>query len=625
MSQPLIQHLDPVPPPRAERPGPVSILLWAAWFGLLEGTLELGVFLLKCHVLDPRNYNVSRHYPWMFPLAGTLLAVLPALALAAAASLRPGRFPARAAVAVVAFLPFLGLLFRGPVYTVACLALAAGFADQAARYLAPRAQRFDRLVRTSLPALLALLGLTVALCSMRGAWPARRETASHPGGGPTARSVLLIVLDTVRAQSLGLYGYHRDTTPNLQRIAARGVRFDQAFSTAPWTAPSHASMFTGRWHHELSIGWKRPLDRSNPTLAEYLSAHGYDTAGFVANTTYCSYETGLSRGFAHYEDYEVTPRAVLLCSALVQRTVNFFHTHPRLSAHLGSLSLMSSDRKSAAKINADFLEWLSGRGDRPFFAFLNYFDAHHPYFSPEPDADGGPARFRGTREEYRLISNWWEMDKRTLGAREIGLARDSYDQCITYLDHQLGRLFDELERRGVLKATLVVITADHGEHLGEQRLFGHGCSLYRPELHVPLLVVGPGLVPAGRVVRDPVSLRDLAATITEQLGLDHDAPFPGTSLAQTWKCAPDSLLVAERGPVLSELDSPPDDDPNFGLSPACRGPMRSLVGWGYHYIRGSDGREELYNLEADPQEGRDLARSPLVAAMLQRFRAAVNR
>ena len=135
-----------------------------------------------------------------------------------------------------------------------------------------------------------------------------RETA------PSAANVILIVLDTVRAESLSLYGYHRDTTPNLTRLAARGVRFDRAFATAPWTAPSHASMFTGRWCHELSVGWNRPLDGTSPTLAEFLGARGYATAGFVANTTYCSYETGLDRGFAHYEDYDVTLHAVLLCS-----------------------------------------------------------------------------------------------------------------------------------------------------------------------------------------------------------------------------------------------------------------------------------------------------------------------
>src|SRR5262249_1413595 len=140
--------------------------------------------------------------------------------------------------------------------------------------------------------------------------PGRSSLGRRPAPPRGAKNVLLIVLDTVRAQSLSLYGYSRDTTPNLRRIAARGVRFDQALSTAPWTAPSHASMFTGRWPHELSIGWSRPLDATHPTLAEFLSARGYKTAGFVANTTYCSYETGLDRGFARYDDYDVTPRTV---------------------------------------------------------------------------------------------------------------------------------------------------------------------------------------------------------------------------------------------------------------------------------------------------------------------------
>ena len=162
---------------------------------------------------------------------------------------------------------------------------------------------------------------------------ARNGRDSSPDRGPprAGKNVILIVLDTVRADRLGVYGYERDTTPNLARLASRGVRFARAFSTAPWTAPSHASLFTGRWPHELSIGWDRPLDSTHATLAEVLAADGYLTAGFVANTTYCSYETGLDRGFAHYEDYDVTLRGVLLCSSLVERTMNFVHKHPGLA------------------------------------------------------------------------------------------------------------------------------------------------------------------------------------------------------------------------------------------------------------------------------------------------------
>ena len=109
--------------------------------------------------------------------------------------------------------------------------------------------------------------------------------------------------DTVRAGNLSLYGYNRPTTPNLERLAGRGVRFDLAFSTSPWTLPTHASLFTGKWPHQLGVGWKSPLRDKVPTLAEYLASQGYDTAGFVANLEYCTRETGLARGFAHYEDF----------------------------------------------------------------------------------------------------------------------------------------------------------------------------------------------------------------------------------------------------------------------------------------------------------------------------------
>ena len=121
-----------------------------------------------------------------------------------------------------------------------------------------------------------------------------------PAGSP---NVLLIVLDTVRADHLSLYGYERPTTPFLERLARRGIRFDQARAAAPWTLASHATMFTGRWPHELDVEWPCPLREDVPTLAEHLGSLGYATAGFVGNTLYCSYDGGLDRGFTHYEDY----------------------------------------------------------------------------------------------------------------------------------------------------------------------------------------------------------------------------------------------------------------------------------------------------------------------------------
>jgi len=623
---------SPVKSSVEERPrglGPWSIVRWTVWFGMISGTLELAAFLLKCHYLDPRNYNVSRHFPWMYPLAGILILGGPGLVLAFGAWLRPKQLSASTVLRVLLFVMFLGLLFRCPLYTAVCVLLAAGLALRTAPWLAARLERFDHLVRRSLVVLTLLLAATVLVCYGRQIWAEPGARGPLPQPRRSAPNVLLIVLDTVRAESLSLYGYHRATAPNLTRLAARGIRFDRAYATAPWTAPSHASMLTGRWCHELSVGWNRPLDATSPTLAEFLGARGYATAGFVANTTYCSYETGLARGFAHYEDYDVTLHAVLLCSALVQRTLSFVDKHPALACALipGDAEPEPADnlghRKTAERINGDFLAWLDRLGphgpDRPFFAFLNYFDAHHPYLAPGPGTGLPLGRKPDSPADIRLLKTWWDLDKRRLGPGDIALARDSYDRCIAYLDAQLGRLFAELERRGVLEETLVVITADHGEHFGEQRLFGHGCSLYTPELHVPLLILPPqprSGAAAGRVVAAPVSLRNLAATIVDATvpSPGSSAPFPGQSLLST--CA---------GPILSEIEAPPEADPNQGSSPVCRGPLVSLVEGGYHYIRNGDGREELYDLEADPHEGHDLAPSAEVAGKLRQLRHSLPR
>ncbi|MFO0953015.1 MAG: sulfatase-like hydrolase/transferase [Isosphaeraceae bacterium] len=294
----MADSLTDVGPQRTAMPdgvGPASILCWAAWSGLFVGGVGLLMFLAQSNWVDPRNYNMSRHFPWMFLASGLITQGAPGLLLAAFAVLRGGRLHARAAIAVLAFPFYLDLLFRWPIMTVACLLLAAGLAARTSSFLAARVSSFDRLVKRSLAAMGLVAGLIVggsvaAEAVARGSFRASRP----PSAG--APNVLLLVLDTVRAGSLSLYGHPRDTSPTLKRYAARGVRFDHAYSAAPWTAPSHAAMFTGRLPHELAVAWNRPLEASRPTLAARLRESGYDTGGFVANTTYCSYETGLRAG-----------------------------------------------------------------------------------------------------------------------------------------------------------------------------------------------------------------------------------------------------------------------------------------------------------------------------------------
>jgi arylsulfatase A-like enzyme len=409
------------------------------------------------------------------------------------------------------------------------------------------------------------------------------------------------------------------------------VRFEQAFATAPWTLPSHSSFFTGRWPHELTADWRAPLDQTYPTLAEYLTAHGYDSAGFVANLDYCSRETGLSRGFVHYEDYpselfDIFTRYVgigsrldlLTPASVVNRLLKTlwgdrYDVIPRSKEHA----------KDAAAIDRSFLSWLAWQRTRgrPFFAFLNYNDAHSPYEVPDRKAPAFGLRPSSYVDRLTLKS-WDTLDKMKLSIAHVQMAIDVYDDTIAYLDRRLGALVDELRARGVLDDTLLIVASDHGEHLGDHGLFFHGCSLYRQVVGVPLVIVDPKKAPAGRRVVEPVSLRDIPATVVDLLALARTAPFPGRSLARFW--ADNEPAVARAGePLLIETGKPPNFT-NQGREPVAKGPMQSLVADGMHYIRAADGLEELYLLSSDPEERSNLAVSSFATETLQRFRTRLS-
>jgi arylsulfatase A-like enzyme len=621
------------------RIGASDVLILAAWCGLAAGLLEVGTRIL-CRCINPtdRLYHVSRHFVWLAPLTYLLLFLAMGLFLAAVTRVWPrrGGWLSRHLIVACALVP--ALIVAGPqIYFEAWIIVALGMASRLVPWLERHAIGLRRWLLWSFPGLLGMV-LVMAGSVFARDWVKERREARCPLPPADSPNVLLIVMDTVRADHLSLCGYHRATTPKLEQLAKRGIRFEQVRATAPWTLPSHASMFTGRWPHELGVEWNTPLRGNFVTLAEYLGSHGYATAGFAANTRFCSYDTGIDRGFTHYEDYELGSLAVVRTAFVVDRV--FEGVFPAAAKHGRSFDagplrpvqdvllewILTRDRISAHAINQKFVAWLARRRgpQRPFFVFLNYFDAHSPYVPPtiaEHRFGLGPRSLA----DSQVLDGWTDVKKVELSPYLRILGQDAYDNCLAYLDGQLGELFEELQRRGELDRTLVIVTSDHGEGFGEHDLFEHGESLYRTEIGVPLVIVAPKSTRSQGVVSETVSLRNLPATIVDLVGLAANSSFPGPSLANLWrKSSPDPSLGSIDG-VVSELTGPNPSDPNQGRSPAKRGPLISLAEGDFVYIRNErDGAEELFNERDDPRELHNRAGFEALQPVLKRFRERVQ-
>ncbi len=592
--------MSPAPPaPPATRPAArapfTATLLAAVWIALATGTIEVIVLAFRKVVLG-HVLHLSPHFVWMAPLGTVGIVAVPALTIAAAAALWPRLVTWPRATGFFAFLAALGLISLFPrLHRIAMLLLAAGVGVQASRWASARPDRLIAAMRRSLAILagaITLAGIGVGGASLLRE---RRALAALPDAQAGAPNILFIILDTVRAASLSLYGYDKPTSPALDAFARRDVVFDRAISPSPWTLPSHGAMFTGHDPHEQSSDWEAPLDDAFPTLAEVLAARGWMTAGFVANVFYGTYEHGLDRGFARYEDFRISPGQVFNSSSLASLVLAGrpgFTVNPlrRLIDNLDYLG-----RKDADRVNADFLRWLDRRAaERPFFAFLNYIDAHWPYVAP---AD--------VRRQFGVTARW-------------GYNVPAYDAAIAGIDRELGRLLDTLDERGVLDNTIVVIASDHGEHLGEHDRTGHGNSLYMENLHVPLVIVFPGSVPAGVRVSDFVTTRSLAATLLDLAGQADASLLPGRSLRHTWAAGSDTSHAAD--PVLSSARQTVRASVDLPIS---QGDMAALIDEGHQFIQNGDGSEELYDLRVDMAQHVDrLTREPGLA---DRLRAALTR
>lgn len=633
-----------------------AVISAAIAVGALSGLLELAVLRLQVdgfRIVDWSTLMISHHADWMIPATGAAVVVCLAIVLAApvlaVSAWRRRRLPAGAGPgpawdcvgAILGVLLLLGplLAVRG-FHPAAPIAMALGLGFRIRRLIVWPTATWRRRAHGAAAVAIGVLVVLLLVRGPAGAWPARIATA---GPAVEAPNLLWIVLDTLRADRMSVYGYPRRTTPELEAWARLGITFDMARSAAPWTLPSHVTMFTGLWPSEHGACVDRPYSGDSPTLAEHLRSRGYATAGIVANVRMCNAAYGVGRGFDHYVDYpwrdEISLRAALNNSAL---GAGLAECARRLMLPAPSVYPFAY-RQAAPVIAREARRWLDGvasrpeagrsRAGRPFFLFVNFMDVHGPYLPP---ADV-PRRFwdgpAPTKHDARPEDGWRALHARDTAdpAHRPGLDRelaavgrrlgDLYDECLAGLDARLGQFLEQLRDRGRLADTWVVITADHGEHFGEHDLFGHGTSLYNEQTHVPLILIPPlgndraGTDPygdlRGRRIDVPVSLRDLPATMSGLLLPGATAPFPGRSLARHWRG--DRPQPAD--PVLAELDEPRLKGEDFRTQDIKR--IESIVAGEHVLIQSSHAPAELFALFKDPRQEHNLADRP-ESAVLQR-------
>jgi arylsulfatase A-like enzyme len=424
--------------------------------------------------------------------------------------------------------------------------------------------------------------------------------------------VVMIVLDCVRADHVGCYGYGRRTTPNLDALAGEGTRFEVAVSAGVWSLPAMASMLTGLYPSQHGLNRAdRSVDPALPLLAERLRAAGWHTAAFSANP-YVTRSFGFDRGFEEFRDLSGITGANGhggLASALdssyrwlrprVKGVVKRSQALTRAFLHYqhGRAGTAGKTGRSLAQAAASWIGRARDQGSRgrPSFTLVHFMEAHFPYAPGAQYVRGfmdEPAIARAEAVDQDAMA--YLAGANPLGPTEFALLTDLYDASIREADELLGVVLDAAG-----DDTLILVTADHGNHFGEHGLMGHFFSVYDALARVPLVVRHPAL-PAGMVARRPVQLIDVVPTVLESAGLDH-AGLPGVSLAAA--SDPRRCLVTEY------LDPDVSRFARFRGADVTRyrRELRAVRQDGHKYIWASDGHEELYDLTRDPAECQDLA------------------
>jgi arylsulfatase A-like enzyme len=385
------------------------------------------------------------------------------------------------------------------------------------------------------------------------------QTAPAPSGRP---NVLLVTIDSLRADHLGSYGYPKARTPNMDRLAAEGVRFARAYAPRNATTPTHASIFTGSSpsRHGVRTHMVDLLKPEVPTIAESFTAEGYITAGIFSWLAFEPAYSGLERGFHAYIDLTVNLPDYLAN----QRSATLAATYKRLKTHLALPGAIDRRLAASAEVEetldgkadvttAGVIQWLeeyragAGSGGRPFFLWVHYMDPHYPFTPPAPfdqiEPDECATCLDGGMPTIRKLQQGEEVSP--MQANRIV---QYYDGEVAFTDQEIGRLLRAIQGMGLDQSTLIVITADHGDSLGEQGAWLHGHDLSLDQIHVPLIFNFPGELSAGHVVDAVASSIDIMPTILELVGLSVPPTVEGTSLlalARDQAAGDDRYAVAE--------------------------------------------------------------------------------
>lgn len=374
-------------------------------------------------------------------------------------------------------------------------------------------------------------------------------------------NIILISVDSLRADHLSCYGYRRNTSPNVDLLANEGTLFTRTLSVTSWTLPAHLSMLTSLTPEALGVyGTHDGLDTQRSTLAEILRKNGYATAGFVsAPFLYSNY--GYNQGFQHYDDFTVK-----------------FDTNKDAQSGITSPALTAAIQK-----------WLQKNHERRFFLFLHYWDVHYDYIPPSPYDKLFARKYRGAIDGRNFNLN--PKIKRGMKQRDLAHVIALYDGEIAFTDFYIGKLISSLKELNVFDNSLIIFTADHGDEFLEHGGKGHRRTLYHEVLHVPLIIKFPAGAefPKGKTVDAPASILDIMPTILSYLGL---------------KTPP----VSDGQELLSSLNGHRPNS-NRSLFASLQQDLYAVQSGNLKFIANLKSfQNELYDLSNDPQEQHNLFR-----------------